>query len=130
VGMTVAIFVSKILGPIFIIVAISMMSNKGFIQKIMEDFSKNSALQYLAGVTSLVFGLVIIIMHNEWVSNWTVIITIFGWMGIFKGAWLIVFPNTLGKFTEAYVKNTTLIKIHSVLALILGVFLTYLGYFG
>ena len=128
--MTVAIFVSKILGPLFIIVSIAMMFNKGFIQKLMEDFSKNTALQYLAGVTSLVFGLVIVIMHNVWVWNWTVIITIFGWMGILKGVWLIVFPNTLDKFTEAYIKNKTFAKIHSVLALVLGVFLTYLGYFG
>ena len=128
--MTVSIFVAKILGPVFIVVATAMILNKGLIQKLMEDFCKNSALLYFGGVSSLIFGLVIVIMHNVWAWNWTVIITIFGWMGILKGIWLIVFPNTINKFMEGYNSNKLFIKVHSVFALLCGMFLTYVGYFG
>lgn len=124
-----SIFLAKLLGPYCIIVAVGILFNLRTYQKVMEDFCKNYALIYLGGVMALFFGLLIVLFHNIWVANWVVIITIFGWLGFIKGAWLIILPNTVTKMTEAYQKNVALLVVHLVIILALGVFLTVMGYF-
>jgi len=127
--MEVSIFLAKLLGPYCIIIAIGILFNLKTYQKIMEDFSKNSALIYIGGIMALLFGLLITLFHNVWAANWTVIITIFGWAGLIKGAWLIILPNTLTKVTEAYQKNTALLIIPLAIVLVIGALLTVMGYF-
>ena len=124
-----SIFLAKLLGPYCIIVAVGILFNLRTYQKVMEDFCKNYALIYLGGVMALFFGLLMVLFHNVWVANWVVIITIFGWLGFIKGAWLIILPNTVAKLTEAYQKNVALLVVHLVIILALGVFLTVRGYF-
>jgi len=75
-------------------------------------------------------GLLVILLHNLWTANWVVIITIFGWCGVIKGIWLIVFPKSVGKLTEIYRKNTALLVVHLLIVLAVGVALTIFGYFG
>jgi len=124
-----SLFIVKILGPCFLVVALGIMFNREFYQKVMEDFCKNSALMFFGGMFPLVIGLVIVLSHNVWVSGWPVIITIYGWAGILKGIWLLVFPNSAAKFTQTYSKNKTLLLVHSVVILLLGAALTIFGYF-
>ena len=127
--METSLFIAKILGPLVLVVAIGIMANRGFYQKVMEDFCKNAALIYIGGLFSLVIGILIVLAHNTWALNWALIITIFGWGGIIKGIWLIVFPNSIAKFMRVYQKNKALLGVHSVLALVVGTALTFLGYF-
>ena len=127
--METSIFLAKLLGPYCIIVAVGVLFNLRTYQRVMEDFCKNSALIYLGGILALLIGLLIVLFHNIWVANWTVIITIFGWLGIIKGAWLIILPNTAAKFTIAYQKNTALLVVHLIIVLAIGVSLTIFGCF-
>lgn len=124
-----SMFLAKLFGPYCIIVAVGILFNLKNYRKVMEDFFKNSALLYLGGVFALFFGLLIVLFHNVWAANWTVIITILGWLGLIKGAWLIILPNTLTKLIEAYREKTALLVIHLFVVLALGVFLTVIGYF-
>jgi len=127
--MDVSIFIAKIIGPLFLVVAVGIMLNRAFYQRVMEDYSKNAAVIFFTGVAPLVFGIAIVILHNVWAANWPVIITIFGWGGIIKGTWLIVFPNTVARFMKVYEQNKTLLVVHLVIAIFFGAILTVFGYF-
>ncbi|MCK5014817.1 MAG: hypothetical protein KAS66_13470 [Candidatus Omnitrophica bacterium] len=123
-----SIFLAKIIGPYCIIIAIGILLNREMYVKIMEDFIENSALIYLGGALALIIGLLIVLTHNVWVAGWPVIITIFGWLGIIKGAWLFIFPGTITKFMEVYQKKSSLLVVHLVLILIIGLGLSVSGY--
>jgi hypothetical protein len=123
------VFIARIIGPVYIILAAGIMLNPKFYQMVMEDFSKNAALVFWSGLLALIIGFLIVLSHNVWAANWTVLITIFGWGGIIKGIWLTVFPNSVSKFMQAYQKNKTLLAIHSLVALALGICMTIFGYF-
>ena len=127
--MSLSILFAKILGPYCLIVALGVLFNPGTYRKVMEDFLKNSALIYLAGVISLVLSLVIIQFHNVWVLDWPVAITVMGWLGMFKGVRLIMFPGFLPKTAEFYLKNQKLLTARLVLVLLIGAALTLFGYF-
>lgn len=95
----------------------------------MDDFCKSAASVFFSGLIALVVGLAIILTHNIWVANWTVLITILGWGALLKGIWLIVFPGTVFKLMQAYRKNKNISIIQLIIVLILGAVLTYLGFF-
>ena len=126
--MDTSVFIARIFGAVYLVIAIGMLLNGKFYQKVMEDFPKNTALVLFSGMFALIIGIVIVTVHNIWAANWTVIITIIGWMGVLKGSWFIIFPETLSKFMQIYKKNPDSLKLHSITALVLGAFLTFAGY--
>ncbi len=125
----VSVFIAKIIGPCYLIIAIGMLVNRKFYQKVMDDFCKDASTVFLSGLLAFVVGLLIVLAHNVWIAGWPVIVTIFGWGGLLKGAWLIVFPDNVATFMRMYQRNKVLLTAHSVVALILGVVLTLFGYF-
>lgn len=125
-----SIFLAKLLGPYCTIVAVGILLNLKNIQKVAEEYYNNTALIYFGGILALFFGLLILLFHSHWASDWTVIITIFGWLGLLKGTCLIVFPNAIKKFAARYQKSTTPIMIQSILLLAIGIFLMLKGYCG
>ena len=127
--METSVFIARIFGLCYLIVGAGLLFNRKVFQRVMEDFCKNAALVFFTGVFVLVIGVVIILTHNVWVANWTVIITIIGWLAFIKGIWMIIFPNTVSRFMQAYQKNKNLLTIHSIFALIFGVVLAFFGFF-
>ena len=125
-----SVFLAKILGPYCIIIATGILCNLKSYQKVIENFCKNSALLYLGGILAFLFGFLIVLFHNVWVADWPVIITIFGWGGLIKGAWLIIFPSTLTKLTKACHEETILLLtlLFVPTSAVFGIFLTVMGY--
>lgn len=124
-----SIFIARVFGLCYLIIGVGFIFNRKAFQRVMEDFCKNAALLFFAALFALVIGVVIILTHNVWVANWTVMITIIGWAGLIKGIWMIVFPDTVPKFMKAYQENKNLLIVHSVFVFILGVVLTFFGFF-
>ncbi|MCK4818514.1 hypothetical protein KA005_22280, partial [bacterium] len=112
--METSVFIARIFGLCYLIIGTGFVFNRKAFQQVMEDFCKNAALVFYGGILALVVGVVIILTHNVWVADWTVIITIIGWLGLIKGIWIIVFPNTVSKFMQAYLKNENLLLVHSI----------------
>ena len=127
--MGISILLARFLGLLFVIITAGVLLNLKNYQKVMEDFFENPAMVYIGGLMALVFGIFLVMFHNIWVLNWTVLITILGWSSLIKGILLIVFPNMIFKMTEMCRKSTAVLAVHVVIILALGVFLTIMGYF-
>jgi len=127
--METSVFIARIAGLCYLIMGAGFLFNRKAFQQVMEDFCKNAAVVFYGGLLALVIGIVIILTHNVWVANWTVMITIIGWLALIKGIWIIVFPGTISKFMQAYQKNESLLLVQSIGALILGAVLTFFGFF-
>ena len=123
------IIISRILGPMFIIIGIGILVNIKNYQKMIGDFISNSALVYIGGVMSLLFGLLILAFHNVWEANLAVLITIFGWLGLVKGIVLIVLPKAMIGLCEVYQEKSAPMAVHSVIVIILGALISYMGFF-
>ncbi|MDD5747233.1 MAG: hypothetical protein PHO30_08230 [Candidatus Omnitrophica bacterium] len=126
--METSLFIAGIIGPVYLIIGAGMMLNRAFYQRVLEDYCKNAALVFMGGLFALFFGFLIVLSHNIWAANWTVIITIFGWAGIIKGTWLTLFPETLSGVMRLYQKNRNLSGMNGVVALLLGLVLTFFAY--
>lgn len=127
--MEAAVFIARIFGISYLVIAVGMLGNREYYRKLMRDFAATSGTIFFSGIVALVVGITIVLVHGAWQANWTALITFFGWAGIVKGIWLIMFPRTVASFMAWYEKNAQLLTIHAIAALVMGVALTYFGFF-
>ncbi len=81
---------------------------------------------YVSGVLMFVGGLSIIRAHNRWRYDWTVVLTLVGWLSLALGFMRMLMPH-------AYVENIDPNSISVILVegafLLIGLFLSYNAYF-
>jgi len=123
-----AVIIAKILGPLFLVVGAGILFNPKTFQDMMGEFVRNPALRYLGGVFALAFGLIIIQYYNVWRIRLTLIVTLMGWISFLKGAVLIILPGPMIKLVEFYERSTLLLRVHSIIAIVLGLVLYAIGY--
>ncbi len=126
--MNTSILIAKFIGPVMLVASLSALLNHRLIVSIFEDFMKSPALIFIAGVMTLVMGLTLVIFHNRWVADWTVLITIFGWIGIAGGIMRMAFPMAVIDMGKRMIEQKTLLAVIGVINALLGAFLTYKGY--
>ena len=125
--MILSIFLAKLLGIYFLIIAAMWLFHKKEFEGNIKAMGASQALIAFSGVVSLVVGLAIVIAHPTWELDWTSLITLIGYIAILQGFLRIAFTK--------HVQNT-FIKIipygHWLagLLLIVGGYLTYHGFLG
>jgi len=118
-----SLFLAQFWGWLMLIISlIFLLKNKKFIKGIYSMVGER-LFSMPAGYIALILGLVTIITHNIWASDWRVVITIFGWMSLIKGVMLIGFSSTLEGMVKYFQKNTGLIKFMLFLMAILSIWL-------
>jgi hypothetical protein len=65
--------------------------------------------------------------HNIWVGNWTVLITILGWLAVFKGVLIITVPKRVERFSKT-VFSGQMLQWFPYIAGLLGLLFGYLGF--
>lgn len=123
-----SILLARLIGPYIIVIGASLMLNQKIFRKIMEDFPKNPSLVFVTGLLTFVVGLATVLFHNIWVADWRLIVTIFGWLVLIKGLFLVVLPGTLIKTTKIYLDNFKLVLIPWGIMILIGILLTVKGY--
>jgi uncharacterized protein YjeT (DUF2065 family) len=80
----------------------------------------------LGALGLLVAGLLIVITHNWWHPSLGVVVTVFGWLLMLKGAAFLLFPQMMGKFagwSEGTMK--TAVRVGGLVLTVLGAILTW-----
>lgn len=121
-----SIFYAKFLGFYFVIVAISMIINPIGMRAFIVDALQNKSFVMLAGIMSLLFGLLIVLTHNIWIG-WPIIITIIGYLSIIRGIIRLYFPDWFANRASSVTQGKSY-YLASLIVFILGIVLLYLGY--
>jgi hypothetical protein len=126
--METSVLLAKVLGIIYIVLGVGILVNLKALPKMVDDFFNNTGLTFLGGITTLIFGLVIVAFHNVWLGHWGLIITVIGWLAVIKGAILIIRPQILAAVSRPFQTNAVLLGLDGGFILALGVFLTIMGF--
>ena len=92
----------------------------------MEEFSRSLGLVFLSGIYTLILGLLVVVSHNLWTSDWRVIITILGWTTLSKGVFLILLPQRISQ--AASISTKPWWGIVYLIFIALGTYLVYEGF--
>jgi hypothetical protein len=122
-------FIAKLIGPICIAGGAGMLFNTAVFKAMFERGLHDHLLIYIVGVIALTSGLAIVALHNTWQCNWTVLITLFGWLATIGGIVRMVAPQFIEQLGERIIANANFFVIDGWIAVLLGVLLSYFAYF-
>jgi len=83
-----------------------------------------ASVVYLNGGLLFVAGLSIILAHNRWVRDWSVVITLVGWFGIIFGLLRLFFTELAMQGG----RNNTTVIVSALIITAIGIYLTYKAY--
>jgi hypothetical protein len=120
--------IAGLIGPTLIALAAALLVNLGSISALIEPVSRDPALVLVSGVLSFVAGLAVVRVHNHWAGDWTVLVTILGWLLLVGGLVRMLFPIWLAGIAANLGQNTGFIAGETVVLLVIGGFLSYKAY--
>jgi len=123
---------ARLMGPILLVIGIGMafglmMEGAGY-SSVLREFIANRALIFLTGILTLLAGVAIINVHNVWVPDWRVIVTVLGWLLVLRGIMLLVFPLTVQVFGDRVAMSQAGVTAGAALTFVLGAILCIMGY--
>lgn len=123
-----SILLAQVIGPIFLVIALHILLYKKHLLQLVDDLMKGGLLVFLSGFMALTIGMILITVHNVWVSDWPVIITIIGWLSFLKGVFYLLVPDVLHSLIGYVRKATTYWMVGGIAMLLVGVYLIYVGF--
>lgn len=124
-----SVLIARLMAPMMVVMGAGLLFNGTSYRAVASDFLKSTGLIFLAGFTTLLLGLLIVVFHNVWVPGWPVIITIFGWIMVVAGIVRMTWPERLRSLGERMMANNALMTGATILYLVVGIVLGWFGYF-
>jgi len=126
--MQTSIFLAKLIGPVMVLVGVSLLANETAFRKMTQEFLRSAALMFLSGMIILPAGLAVVLNHNVWVMDWRVIITLLGWLAVISGAIRVFAPDRLTKFGKKAMANKEIVTAAALIWIVIGAVLCYCGF--
>ena len=70
--MKTSIFLAKLIGPLALALGLGVLFNRDAVRAVLDEFIRNRAIMFLAGLITFPAGLAIVLTHNVWVADWPV----------------------------------------------------------
>jgi len=98
--MEISIYLARFWGSLFIILGLGSVLAK-FLGRVIE-YTEDKTITISTGYITFLLGLVTVTLHNVWVFDWKVAITILGWTTLLKGIEKILFPGRVNKKAQMF----------------------------
>ena len=120
-----SIFLAKFWWWYLIIFFFILSFNPKRIKQIFNDLNDEKFL-IISSFIAIIVGLLNILFHNIWQPNWKLLITLIGWISLFIGLSLFIFPKRTVALLEFV--NIKLVQLIYTLLFFTGLFLLNLVY--
>ncbi len=118
-------FLAKFWGWYLIIFFAILSFNPKRIIQILKDL-EDQKFTILISFIAIIIGLLNILFHNIWEADFRLIITLIGWISLFIGLSLFIFPKQAISFLNFV--NIKFVQLLYMLLLIIGLYLLNKGY--
>jgi len=99
-NMEISIYLAKFWGGLFMILGLLSVGAK-LLGRVI-GYTEDRTVTISTGYITLLLGLITVVLHNIWVRDWKVAITILGWMTLLKGVLKIGFPGHIRKNAQMF----------------------------
>jgi hypothetical protein len=119
---------SQLMGPVLLLLGISFHLKRKDYFEMFKQLEQKASILFLAGIVEFTAGLSIVLHHNLWNSPAEIVITILGWGMIAEGSMALLNDKiSIKKMMRSMIPS--LMSVSSILLLLLGGYLCYVGYF-
>jgi len=126
--METSIFLAKIIGVFYVVVGLSAFLNPKYYQKLLPEVVKNTLWNLTMGLIGLVVFSVWVMKHNVW-EGWPLLVTLFGWIGLLKSAFFLLFPEWMKRMSLVFMKRIHVTAWWGGVGLFVGLLFSYFGFF-
>jgi hypothetical protein len=119
---------ARVLGPYLVIAMAVYVTQSPDLPTLLDSLDANPMLPWVTGAFTLITGLVIVALHQEWGNPAAIIISVIGWLTTLKGVVLMGFPGIYGSLAHSMTNPTALIVTQAVVIGAIGLYLTYVGW--
>ena len=123
------IYLSRLLGVVFLILAVALLANREMGVAALGQLGVDRTPLLLLGLVRVVFGVVIVLVHNVWRQGfWPLVVTLTGWVILVRGvAVLLIPPDAMaGIMNAAHVVD--FYYLYAAIPLVLGGYLALRGF--
>lgn len=119
---------ARFLGLVLTIMCLGLLIHRKHFLQIADNLVVSPAVQFVGTIVPLIVGSFIIVTHNIWVGNWTVLVTLVGWLIFLAGTFRAFFPTAWISTVKAKSHGAGPI-IASIVLLIVGIVLLFCGFY-
>jgi hypothetical protein len=98
--MEISIYLARFWGSLFIILGLGSVLVK-LLGRII-NYTEDKTITISTGYITFLLGLITVTLHNIWVLDWRLAITILGWTTLLKGIEKIAFPGRVNKIAQKF----------------------------
>ncbi len=123
------LFLAQLMGPTFGFIGLGMLFNLKLYKKVFKSFEKENVLEiFIMAMIMIPLGIVLVMKHFLWGSLPEIVVSVLGLAILLKGIMFGLFP-TFYKFIVKLVLNKAVVIVGGVIWLIIGVYLSWVGFF-
>jgi len=127
--MALSILLAQIFGLYLLIVGASLLINHKKLRRVFNDFGNHYSTVFTTGLFTLLLGLLLVLNHNIWEGEmWIIVVTVISWLTLLKGVTIVLLPIDSFKKVMQVVNNENVYRIASVVSIVVGLYLTYVGF--
>ena len=119
-------YIASLFGFSLVVIPLSLLVNPKNLARLSSHVEDGSN-SFVWGIISFILGSAMLLNHNVWVSDWTVIITILGWLVFLKGVMLLFWPDVIKTRVQKVIKSQQL-SVLLVIVVFIGLTLTYFAF--
>lgn len=128
--MSTSLFLAQVLGPVFLVLAISLLTHCRTMKEAIGEMTKagHKMFIFFASAVQLVAGMFLVLAHPMWSWNWDVIITVFGWLLILRSVLMLWFTESMLGMVGKMRNNSWWLYLGVIILAVCGLVLSYYGY--
>ncbi|MEX2340995.1 MAG: hypothetical protein WD605_01605 [Candidatus Paceibacterota bacterium] len=125
---SITIFLAQLWGPALLAMGVGIFVSKGYYTKIYRDIEKEPLALLLFGFVGVAAGIAHIQAHNVWSNLPEIIVSLLGWILLAKAFVFLIKPKLADEWGNR-VGNAKMIPTATAVAVVIGGYLTWVGYF-
>lgn len=122
------IFLSQMWGPAILAMGLGVFVSRKYYLRMYRELEKQTLALLLFGLVAISAGVAQISYHNYWETLPEIVISLLGWALLLKGFIVSIVPGVVDKVGD-WKADSNLIPIAGAFMLIVGVYLSWVGYF-
>lgn len=96
--------------------------------RVMLDRLRESYFITLDGYLSFTLGIATVVLHNVWVADWRITITIWGYLMLLRGITRLGWPDSVAQIIPAFTKRMLWVRLALICLFIFGAWLIWVSW--
>lgn len=122
-------FCARVVGPLMLIVGAVVLTRWNDMVLLIPGILGDGPLTFITGILTLICGLILIAAHHHWNSAPAIAISLLAVLTIVRGITLLFAPSLVTGLVHTFLNLGPGAIIAGAVALILGAWLTFVGWF-